>query len=183
MITETKTRRRGSWHHLVVPLTINRSIAIVHLSKGYRALIDADDWRIVGGFMWTASEHRHTVYGYRKIWPHGIHLHLHAAILGRGCDHRNRNGLDNQRSNLRACSHEQNCWNQGKRRARRSASKFIGVCRGSSRGLPWVTSLRVDGKRIRRGFKTEIEAAIAHDELALKYRGEFAALNFNREVA
>lgn len=46
----------------------------------------------------------------------------------------------------------------------------------------WVAEVWVKKKRIfLKRFYTEIEAAIAYNEMALKYHGEFARLNIIQE--
>ena len=90
-------------------------------------------------------------------------------------DHRDCDGLNNQRSNLRVCSVAQNAMNQ---RKKASASKYKGV---------WLTkgvrkfgaSIKIQQKRIYLGcFKTLEDAARAYDIAAKIYFGEFARPNF-----
>ena len=59
-----------------------------------------------------------------------------------------------------------------------SASKYKGVS-FDKHGNKWIVSISRDGIRHKVGrFKTEKDAAIAYDNAAKKYFGEFAYLNF-----
>ena len=92
-------------------------------------------------------------------------------------DHRNGDGLDNRRDNLRLATHSENMMNRPKIKSP-TTSRFVGVYFDKARRL-WVARIHLNGKCIWLGrFATEIEAAKAYDEAAKKYHGEFARLNF-----
>lgn len=87
-------------------------------------------------------------------------------------DHKNGNGLDNRRENLRIATRSQNAANRFKRGG---SSKFKGVCIAGKR---WKAGIRQDGKSYHLGtFDTEEEAALAYNASATIRFGEFARLN------
>jgi hypothetical protein len=90
-------------------------------------------------------------------------------------DHRNRNPLDNRRTNLRICTHSQNSIN--KKTITTGTSKYRGVSFKQANGK-WQAGIRVDRKVIYLGlYNTELEAAIAYNRSAKFLHGEFAVLN------
>lgn len=109
-------------------------------------------------------------------------LLMHRLILGclnkpdMEVDHRNGNGLDNRRTNIRICTTAQNQWNQKPRDG--SSSKFKGV-RWSAARKKWFVSICAN-KRIYwiGSFSDENEAARAWDAAAIRLHGDFARLNF-----
>ena len=89
-------------------------------------------------------------------------------------DHKNRNGLDNRRDNLRLATHGQNLANS----KTHSESGFKGVEKNKHR---FYASISIDGKTKKLGgYDTPEEAARAYDEAALEQFGEFARINFSK---
>lgn len=102
-----------------------------------------------------------------------MHRFLMNAKHGQMVDHKNRNPLDNRRSNLRFCTHSQN---QQNRHCNRGNSLFKGVWR---EGNKWRAYIGFESKQIWLGsFANEEAAARAHDRAARIYHGEFAYQNF-----
>ena len=105
---------------------------------------------------------------------------MHGFILNKEdssqIDHWDRNGLNNQKVNLRPCTGQQNSFNRGKRTG--CTSKFKGVHFNKER-KKYMLQISVNRRQTYLGlFNSEIEAAKAYDVKALELFGEFAYLNF-----
>jgi hypothetical protein len=155
------------------------------LSKGLVALVDAEDFDSLSKYKWRALSGRGINYAARysvKDGKKGVVL-MHRQILnapnGSEVDHRNGDGLDNQRTNLRFATRSQQGANTKKSRNPKT-SIYKGVRReqsGSPR--PWQSRITVEGKAIYLGrFTTEIEAAESYDRAATKYFKQYAKTNF-----
>jgi hypothetical protein len=156
----------------------------IYLGEGEWTIVDQADYYLYGNLRWSARGKGWGLYAVRdtKTEP-GLTkmVYLHREIMnepeGLLVDHRNNNGLDNRRSNLRLATHYENTCNRRKTKAK-TTSRFIGVYFEKRTGR-WVAQIRHRGKKIVLGrFKSEEEAARAYDEAAKKYHGEFARLNF-----
>lgn len=159
----------------------------IKLTQNQVALIDDEDFDLVSQYKWFAVKEDNTYYAHSNKWLYGkqVTIRMHRLIMnfpsGKQVDHKNRNGLDNRRENLRVCTHTQNCQN---RKARNGVSIFKGVCyESNSRSKKkWRVRINYGKTRIHIGrFLTEEEAAKAYDKAAKKYFGEFANLNFKEE--
>lgn len=94
-------------------------------------------------------------------------------VSGGKVDHKNGNGLDNRRSNLRLATTQQNNFNVGITKRNTSGYKGVYPARNG-----FVATIRKSGKLYHGGtFKTALEAAKKYNELAKQYHGEFAWLN------
>jgi hypothetical protein len=150
-------------------------VRLVRLSGGQWAVVDAADYELVSAFPWRAVR----VTGglvYAETRLRGTREFMHRLIMechpGEQVDHRNGNGLDNRRRNLRFATHHSNAAN---RRRVLSASGFKGVTR---RGERWRASIMVGKRFISLGsFATPEEAARAYDAAAIEHFGEFACTN------
>lgn len=154
------------------------------LSRGVCTMVDAADFNRVSEFNWSAMKSIHSWYAVRQArkgeGKGTIQLHRFLTDAGNGLyvDHRDRNGLNNLRSNLRVCTNQQNSTNT---RPRPGTSKFKGVSLDRRRG-DWSAQVHVNGRKNHLGyFKSEEEAARAYDRAAAKHFGAFAYLNFPEE--
>ena len=111
-------------------------------------------------------------------WTGWIYLHKIIAErmgLDGEIDHRDRNKLNNRRSNLRKATQQQNIANGPIRRNTRSG--FIGVSWRKDKRV-YRACITVNRKQKFLGhFKNAEEAARKYNEAAIYYFGEFAALN------
>ena len=149
---------------------------IVHipLTQGYVAVIDAADYPLVSRYSWHVAKRRSVIYAAASL-PKAKTLLLHRLLLpdAVGVDHRDRDGLNNRRGNLRATTQGENLANSPARVGRR----FKGTEQRPSG--TWTARIRAFGQRVQLGtFATEEDAARAYDAVALEVWGDFALLNF-----
>lgn len=150
------------------------------LTQGKVAIVDDEDYEWLNQWKWQLRKHGPTG-STKKLYAgrtkHGILMHriIVNALANLEVDHRDGNGLNNQKYNLRICTHEQNMWN---RRPVGGISQYIGVTWHIQRHK-WQTRIRINGKQTHLGlFANELEAARAYDEAARRLHGQFARLNF-----
>lgn len=148
------------------------------------AIIDEDDALIVSEYSWHAVKpnNNKSWYAVRHVSDKEIaaskHILMHRQILGVDdpaieIDHKDGNGLNNTKDNLRTCTKSQNCANRGLRSDNLSGFKGVSWAYGK-----WRTRITVEQKIIHIGrYSDIIEAAEAYNIAAVKYFGEFANLN------
>lgn len=154
----------------------------IPLPSGHIALIDAADRALVEPYNWFASVGKWGVYVVRnrlKSDPPRMHRKLHRLLLnaapGQLVDHRNHDGLDNRRGNLRLCTNADNQGNS--RRGRNSTSGYKGVTWHKQRGR-WYAHISIDGRFRSLGlYDDPWDAAQAYNTAAIEAFGEFAHLN------
>lgn len=148
-------------------------------NKGkYVAIVDDDDYDFLNQFRWCFDGR----YVQRRNKKEG-HIRMHFLIMkppeGLGVDHKNGNGLDNRRDNLRICSQHDNCKNMSKHKDGSSAYKGLTFRKRGG----WDVRINYAYKHIKVGyFNDEIEAAKAYDKKAKELYGEFAKLNFPEDA-
>jgi len=155
----------------------------IKLSRGLFATVDDDQYEKLNAFKWSALKGRYTYYAVRT--QHNLkktilmHRQIMEAAKGTLIDHKNGNGLDNTKENLRFASYAENQHNR--RNEPYGKSKYRGIV-GREKIKAWQAKIGAKGKYYHLGyFKEEKEAALAFDKGALKYHGEFAVLNFTKE--
>lgn len=101
---------------------------------------------------------------------------MHREILGapsrKYVDHKNHNGLDNRRENIRICTNQQNSANSRLRDGRTWKGVHLDT-RGKFR-----SSIGISGRTVLIGiFDSELHAAAAYNNKAREAFGEFALVN------
>lgn len=155
-----------------------KEITIISPTYGEKtAFIDDEDLEFISRFRWGVKKDRKAFYAATKIKQKTVKMHqlLVACPEGYKIDHIDRNGLNNQRSNLRVCTNSENQRNRGMNITNTSGFKGVSLL---STGL-FLASLTLNGRNIKFGTYTSAkEAALAYDEGVNKFHGEFAFLNF-----
>lgn len=158
------------------------------LTQGKAALVDDDDYDALMLHKWQAcKDHGGNWYAQRRRWSRslGKPIHMHREVLqapdGVSVDHRDGNGLNNTKQNLRLCTNSQNIANAKRRKD--NSSGFRGVtANGRSWGKRWVAQIKYQNKNFYLGIYDEPAAAArAYDIKAKELFGEFARLNFPGE--
>ena len=128
-----------------------------------KALIDIDDIEKCKQYKWFFSGHGYIVNSnYIKL-----HRFITNCPKGKEVDHINHNKLDNRKSNLRICTHQENNCNKGLMKT--NTSGVTGVSWDESRGK-WIAYIK--GENLGR-FNTKDEAIKARKEAEIKYFGEY----------
>lgn len=142
---------------------------VVPLPKGLFALVDDADFDAVIARKWRVVTARNGLrYAYTGKIP--MHRFVFGDVL---VDHKNSDGLDNRRENLRQCSQKQNVWNR--RKLRPTASRFKGVRREPN---SWLAEIEQGGVKLMLGrFTSEFAAARQYDRSARIFFGQFAKTN------
>ena len=165
------------------PIRIEGPVAYIPLTKGYEAVIDAEDVPLVEGRCWSAAERYRSdgslrvVYAQAKI--NGIltalHRHITKADVEFEVDHKDGDGLNNRRrgetGNLRPATRSQNQHNR--RLSHDNTSGIEGVSWFEAKGK-WRASIGLNGKWRYLGlFKCRTAAAVAYMKASRMYHGDF----------
>lgn len=159
----------------------------IPLTKGMVALVDDEDYERLSRYKWHIRMHRNTFYARRrqrladgKKRDYFMHSFIIDAPHGLVIDHRDGNGLNNCRENLRLATFAQNGQNSSKRRFLRSQrpSRFKGVSWSLSNNK-WAAKIRAGGGKPKHlgYFDSEYDAALFYDIAAAKHFGEYARFN------
>ena len=169
--------------HSELEVITSGAARVIQLTQGKVAVVDQEDYETVAQFKWYANKSHRTFYARRMVRVLGARkmIAMHAAIMGKPprpgieIDHRNGNGLDNRRTNLRWSTVAQNKRN---RRKTRGTSVFKGVSWAKPNNM-WRAYIHVGNRQQHIGFfHDEQDAAHAYDAAAKLYFGEFARLNY-----
>lgn len=184
----------------------------IKLSDGIRkknnfrliALVDDEDYEFLSQWKWFAqTSNGRLFYATRNITKkstdkirvmHKVILKRHGLLdESKFTDHRDHDGLNCQKYNLRQCTRAEN--NKNRISAKNSSSKYLGVSLkvshkkyNTSNGIKistskiWVATMTIDNKhRYLASFpfteEGEKQAAKKYNEMATKHHGEFANLN------
>lgn len=155
----------------------------------FYALVDDEDYEFLNQWKWSAHKMGHTYYAVRNLYfpktRKRKNILMHRVILNvpgnMDTDHRDGNGLHNQKKNLRACTTKENCRNSHKQ-YRKTYSRYKGVT-WNKVNKKWMVQIRItkNGEKIKYNlgnFNSERKAAKVYDAKAKELFGEYAKLNF-----
>lgn len=153
----------------------------IPLTRGYFALVDDEDFERVNAIKWQVmlpkgGKHRYaTTVLYtplkRRVFMHRFVMNCNDPKIM--IDHKDHDGINNQKQNLREATRSQNSANHRPQKGK--TSTYLGVCKYKNK---WRAGLKINGKAIHLGdYEYEDRAAIAYNIGAIKYHGEFANLN------
>lgn len=160
----------------------------VKVGKRHLAIIDAEDLPVVSQYLWypRIAKGGIRVYAYTQLRRYEggklivTNIHLHRLILnpppGMDVDHKDRDGLNCCKSNLRIATRSQNNANRVLKGSHKTG--YVGVVamehRSAFRGVVWCNN-----KQYNCGdYNDPISAARARDKKARELFGEFAVFNF-----
>lgn len=172
----------------------------IRLTKGLFALVDDEDYEWLSQYNWHVSPTTNTVYAKRNlkiteinnpliksayVMMHQQIMIKHGLMNGKPfVDHKDHNGLNNQKSNLRPCTRLQNSWNKTPQINGKSAYLGVRIRKGKEGNdlpideYPFQAFITVKKKKIDLGvYVTEEEAAKAYNVAAKRYFKNFANLN------
>ena len=171
---------------------------LLALTRGMYAKVDAEDYEQLRRYKWHVCPRKDKVYAARcrrvaeGPGPQRVLLHYEALGLknpisnGRVIEHKNGDGLDCRKRNLRVCSQSENAANRGpnrsgRNRTGRKTSRYKGIYWIPAHGYHpagWVAKIRHREKRFYLGFfKKEYDAVQAYNQAAYRLYGQFAYLN------
>jgi hypothetical protein len=159
----------------------------VPLTHGYSALVSPQDYDRVCMIHWRVKFSGGAPYAVAHVpgsGKRGRDMFMHRFILEAGpreiIDHRDGDGLNNTRENLRSATTQQNICNQQPHRDKKT-SRLKGVYR--LKGGKYRAQIMVQRRKINLGdFREENAAARAYDDAARLLHGDFARLNFPEGV-
>lgn len=142
---------------------------LIPLTKGKFAKVDNEDFDRVKEICWRYS------CGYAGSFDIQMHRFIMNTPKGMHTDHINHDTLDNRKSNLRICTHQENLMNQSNQMFK--TSKYKGVFWDKAR-CKWRAEIVFNNKSIYLGrFENEINAAMSYNKKAIELFGEFANVN------
>jgi hypothetical protein len=157
----------------------------ISLTQGKFTIVDDEDFDELNKFKWMAHKERGNWYACRieRVNKKYNIVRMHRTLMGDPVgvliDHKDGNGLNNSKSNLRIATNQQNLMNQKAQENRKSKYKGVSLFKHCKTFRAYIT---YDRKQMHLGcYKTETEAALAYDNAAKRMFGEFARLNFPLE--
>lgn len=150
-----------------------------NLWREYECLVDDDDFERVKKFKWGLHRQKNGhIYVRRRLDRKFVFLHSEIMMPEKGkyVDHKNRNGLDNRRENLRVVTQSENILNS--KHFKKKSELPRGVTRVMYKGLlkGYKVQLRYLGICYYLGFYTSMTLAFA---AYLKKVKEFGIYNYD----
>ena len=151
----------------------------IKLTKNKVALVDDEDFERLNQYKWKAILSCSKWYAIRSFRVNGeqktitMHREIMNATKGVQVDHRNGDGLYNQKTNLRFCTHQQN--QQNRKNPQKNNKLGIKGVRWDRNAKKFQARITIKGKQLYLGLFTVLaDADQAYRVAEIKYFGEFA---------
>jgi len=140
---------------------------IIHITQGKTTTVDNCDYEYLKQWKWQLHNAGYAIRSALKAdnLPRGCKILMHRVILERAGfkgfatgDHKDRNRLNNRRTNLRPATKAQNACNTRKLKA--GASGAAGVVKSHPEGR-WCTGIKIEGVYHHLGTFDTVEEASA----------------------
>lgn len=147
----------------------------IRLTQGNVTIVDDDDFEFINQYKWRSQTSKATIYAVREAKRKSILMHrlVLERKLGRKLtakevtDHKDHDGLNNKRDNLRACSQSENMMNARKRKSNTTGITGVHFNKSRKKYEAYINAYKC---RYRLGrFKTIKEAATARKLAEQKY--------------
>ena len=156
----------------------------IPLTREKMALVDADDYEMLATHRWHCSKFGYAIRFAKKgergvnekrvIWMHRV---IAKPPTDMYVDHVNGNRLDNRKSNLRICTHAENCRNHSAKSKTPSGRRGVHFHKKSQKWTAWI---RKDYKSIYLGLFQNIQDAVdARRAAEVKYHQDFKSREDN----
>ena len=136
---------------------------LIKLTQNKYTKVDNEDFESLNKLKWYTRKDRKTFYAARnKAYNRGT-LHMHRIIVNcptdKEVDHLDRDGLNNQKVNLRVVNRKENLNNKGVYKlSKANKSGIKGVTRHTKNNA-WVVQKRINGKNKYLGSFADIKEA------------------------
>jgi hypothetical protein len=137
----------------------------IKLTKNKFAIVDEDDFKNLSAYKWYCHTSGSKTYARARINGELVYMHRLLLNCHEEIDHKNGNGLDNRKNNLRPCNRSENNINRINTKGyyfEKTTSKY--------RAMIWFNGKKIDLGR----HEKEDEARSAYVEKAKELYGEFA---------
>jgi len=156
----------------------------INLTRGFVAIVDDEDFIELSKHKWLCDSNGYAArcidLDSKKRKFVRMHIFIMGKIEGLCIDHINGKKTDNRRCNLRHVTTGQNQFNQAA--CRGGSSQYKGVVWHKVRKI-WQAYIKINRKQHYLGiYRNEADAAMAYNEAAINYFGEYARLNTLAEI-
>ena len=172
----------------------------IKLTQDQETVVDDEDFEFLSQFTWHAAastvhdliyartrvgdKHKNLLRSKGLTFRFRQYIAIHDLVVvkptGYIVDHIDGDTLNNQKCNLRACTHRQNMRNSRKRKTGTSPYKGVIVYESMFSNVPVKYIAKIQSTYLGH-YKTIDEAVKAYDKAALERFGEFACTNFPKE--
>lgn len=133
---------------------------------------DPEDYDKIKDYTW--SDRWRNGYHELRAWDSNLEqmIWMHWLIAGKEYDHKDRDPMNNRKSNLRKATQEQQ--SQNRKKTNRNNSGVVGVCYDKKQNY-WRVYISINKNQVQLGcFINKEDAIITRLKAEAKYYGEFA---------